>query len=303
MSLSASQRARLGVFVTVGAVLIAAFVAIPLGFKLTNRQKAFHSFFEGESVSGLERGADIKFRGVPVGKVERISYNPRDLARVRVDLLVDHEFPVKQDMYAQIGGISITGIKHLELSGGGNDSPLLKEGSEIETRVSSMTAITGKAEEIVAKIEVLLNHLNNMTHPDSSVNTILHNVAGITDEAHQFIATVRPRVEDASGSFASIVHRVDSIAADVKAITAQTRDIMQGERFTSIMASVDSSAQSIKHVADDVSLIIRQSREDIMVAMENLREAVENANELTKILTENPSLLLRGEQQRERELP
>lgn len=302
MSLSTSQRARLGVFVTAGLVLIGVFVAIPVGLHFVNRQKTFYAHFQGESVSGLERGADIKFRGVPVGKVAKITYDPSDLSRVRVDLRTDHDFPLKQDMVGQIGGMSITGIKHMELTGGSNESPLREENTEIPTKVSSMTAITGKAEEIIAKIEVLLNHLNGLTSPDSSINTIMHNVAGLTGEAHDFMRALRPEIEQASGSFGSIVRRVDSIAADVKQITAETRTILAGERFTSIMSSVDSSAQSIKKVSDDVSMIIRQSREDIMVSMQNLREALENANELTKILAENPSLLLRGEQQRERDV-
>jgi hypothetical protein len=48
-------------------------------------------------------------------------------------------------------------------------------------------------------------------------------------------------------------------------------------------------------------LMVRQSREDISVSMQNLREALENANQLAKELSENPSLLLKGEQQKERE--
>ena len=42
MSISASQRARLGVFMIVGAALVAIFVAIPVGFKLTNRERLGH---------------------------------------------------------------------------------------------------------------------------------------------------------------------------------------------------------------------------------------------------------------------
>jgi len=57
----------------------------------------------------------------------------------------------------------------------------------------------------------------------------------------------------------------------------------------------------MQQLSQDMSLIVKQSREDIMVSMENLREALENANELTKILAENPSLLLKGEQQKERD--
>ncbi len=302
MSISASQRARLGVFMTAGAVLVAIFVAIPVGFRVANRQKAYYAFFEGESVSGLEQGADVKFRGVPVGKIVKIAYDPGNLERVRVDLRIAHDFPLKEDMYGQISGISITGIKHLELSGGSGEAALLAEDSEIQTRPSPMSVVTGKAEEIIAKIEVLLNHLNTLTHPDSSVGTILDNVAAISTEARGFVTEIRPKIQGGAGSFTDLIAHIDSIASDLKVITGETRRTFSGDRFTSIMASIDSSATSIKHVSDDISVIVRQSREDIMISMENLREALENANELTKILAENPSLLLRGEQQKEREL-
>jgi len=303
MSISASQRARLGVFLVAGAALIAVFVAIPVGLRLTQRQKVFYAHFLGESISGLEQGADVKFRGVPVGKVTRIRYDRSDLSRVRVDVRVEHDFPLTEDMVGQIGGISITGIKHLELTGGSNSSPLRAEGTEIPTKQSVMATLTGKAEEIILKIEVLLNQLNDLTNPDSSLGKILDNVAVITAEARGFVAEVRPKIEGSAGSFTSLMTRIDSISADVKVITGEARRTFSGQGFSNIVASIDSSARSIKQVSDDVSLVIRQSREDIMVAMENLREALENANELTKILAENPSLLIRGEQQKERALP
>ncbi|MBD3240272.1 MAG: MCE family protein [Chitinivibrionales bacterium] len=303
MSISVSQRARLGVFMTIAGVLITLFVAVPLGLRLADRQNDYYAYFENESISGLEVGATVKFRGVPIGKVTDIAYDPHDLSRVRVELQVDGDFPLKVDMYAQIGGMSITGIKHVELSGGTDESAVLEPDSEIETRPSVMTAITGRAEDIVVKIEVLLDHLNRMTHPDSSIGTILRNVAEISHDTRDFVAAVRPQIERGSHSFERVVAKVDSIAGDVQAITAEARRGFSAEHFGTIMSSIDSSAKSIRDVSTDVSLIIRQSREDIMVAMENLREALENANELTKILAENPSLLLRGDTQRERDLP
>jgi hypothetical protein len=48
--------------------------------------------------------------------------------------------------------------------------------------------------------------------------------------------------------------------------------------------------------------MIRQGREDFTVGLENIREASENANQLTKTLAENPSLLLKGEAQKERDI-
>jgi phospholipid/cholesterol/gamma-HCH transport system substrate-binding protein len=303
MSISAGQRARLGVFMTAAGVLIAIFVAIPVGFHLADRQKEYYSYFVGESVSGLEEGGVVKFRGVPIGTVTDIAYDPDDLSRIKAVFSIDGDFPMKQDMYAQVGGISITGIKHVEIAGGHDDSPLLEPGSELKTRKSLTTQITGKAEVIIAKVELLLDHINGLMHPDSSLNAIVRNVAEISEEARGFISSIRPQVERGVHSFESIASRLDTIAGDVTVLTSDLRHSLSPERFGSIMTSIDSSAQSVRQVSTDISLIVRQSREDIMVSMQNLREAVENANELTKILAENPSLLIRSEQRKERALP
>ena len=65
---------------------------------------------------------------------------------------------------------------------------------------------------------------------------------------------------------------------------------------------IDSAVVSLNNLSESMSLLIRQSREDLSVSLENIREASENADQLMKVLAENPSLLLRGEAQRERTL-
>jgi hypothetical protein len=68
------------------------------------------------------------------------------------------------------------------------------------------------------------------------------------------------------------------------------------------MGSADSTVRSVKNLTENLNLIVKQSREDFSISMQNLRETMENANELMKVLSENPSLILRGEQQKERDV-
>jgi len=286
MSITVLQKARLGSFMIIGLICLFFFIAIPVGFKLSASQKTFWANFEGESLSGLEQGAIVKFHGVPVGKVDHISYNPSDLLRVKVKLVIQDDFPMKTDMVAQTGSMGITGLKYVELLGGTNKAPLLKDGSDIPTKKSMMTTITGNAEVILAKVEVLLDHLNAITDPDTlkGLKTILDNTVAI------------------SGSFQDIVARIDGISRDVKSMTGEADRAFEDGKIGRILNSFDSTAQSMQQLSQDISLIVKQSREDIMVSMENLRMTLENANALTKVLSENPSLLLRGEQQKEREV-
>jgi ABC-type transporter Mla subunit MlaD len=298
-----AQRARLGVFIMAGVVIVIGLFAIPIGLKLGKKQNTFYSYFQGErSLSGLEEGADVKYRGVRIGKITRIGYSNNDITRIKVSFTIKGEFPLKKDMFVETGFLGITGLRYIEVLGGTNDSPLLAPGSEIPSQQSMMSNLTGKVDVIVDKVEMLLNNLNSFTNSDSlkAVKEILENVASITNETDQFIKDVTPDIKAITVSVRSTVKKADLIAGDVKEMTATVNQSIDAETVLRILATVDSTAQSLKNLSENLNLTIRQSKEDFAVSLENLRATLENANELSKILTENPSLILRGENQRER---
>ncbi len=302
MSISRAQRARLGVFLITGTVLLLLFAVIPLGLKLNDKYNEYVAYFQGESLSGLEQGAVVKYSGVPVGKVEKITYIPNDLSKVRVIMKLQADFPMKVDMVATTGAMGITGLKYVEITGGTNESQILKPGSEIPTKQSMISTITGKAEVIVGKIELLLNHLTQITNPDSlaSIKKILDNVATITDDVKDFVSESRPKIDSVTFTTNKIISKIDGIAMDVKEFTGNFKNAVKGEQVAATFSSIDSTAQALKELTENLSLMVRQSREDFTISLQNIREATENANQLTKVLSENPSLLLRSETQRER---
>lgn len=305
MSLTKSQRARLGVFMIIGIGLLVLFAMIPVGFRLTNRTNSYYTNFRvGNSLSGLEQGADIKFRGVRIGKVGKISYNPDSLSVIRAEFRIQDNFPVKSDMHAETGLVGITGLRYVEIMGGSDSAAILDPGSEIPSRVSSLAQLTGKADVLVTKIELLLNNLAFMTHPDSiaGIKKIIDNVAVITGDAKTFVKEVSPEVKAVAQSSRATVDQVNLIAADVKELTGTLSQNLDAQRFTKILSTIDSTAQSFKMLSENLDLTIRQTREDFTVSMENLRETMENANELSKVLAENPSLILKSDPKRERVL-
>jgi phospholipid/cholesterol/gamma-HCH transport system substrate-binding protein len=304
MSISRAERARLGVFIVAGATLLTIFFSVTLGINLTKTTKTYFAYFGGESLSGLEQGATVKYTGVPIGKIDKISYQPSDLSKVKVILKVQPDFPIKTDMYATTGMLGITGLKYIEILGGSDTASLLKAGSEIPTRVSMFSAISGKAEAIVAKIELLVNNLNQLSNPDSlkSLRVMLDNVAAITGDARAMTADITPKVNSMTESAERIVTKADLIAGDVKRFTGTLDSAFSAGSMTRTLSFVDSAALALKDVAQNLSLLVRQSREDFTVTMQNLREATESANQFAKMLEENPSLLIKGEPQKERDI-
>lgn len=304
MSISRAQSARLGVFVAAGALLLAGFLVISLGVKFSQKTRTYHAYFVGESMSGLEQSATVKYSGVPIGKVEKISYLPTDISKVKVTLSVQDDFPMKEGMYATTGMLGITGLKYVEIMGGTNTAPLLKPGAEIPTRVSMFSSVSGKAEVIVAKIELLLNNINSLSNPDSlrSLRVMLDNVAAITTDARRISGAIGPKADSMTGTAARLLVKIDDIAQDIQSFTGTLDTTLSAIRFANTVSLVDSTAISLKQLSDNLALMVRQSREDFTVSMQNLREASESANELAKVLAENPSLMLKGEAQKERNI-
>jgi phospholipid/cholesterol/gamma-HCH transport system substrate-binding protein len=302
-TITQAQRSRLGIFLFVGAVVLFFMIAIPVGLHFTHKDKTYYAYFSGESMSGLEEGSPVKYHGVPIGKVARIAYDPANLTRIKVIMKVQSGFPMKKDMYAQTWAMGITGLNYLDILGGTNKAPLLPENSEMPTKVSMLSTLTGKVDVIMDKVELLINHLNTITEPDSlaSVKKVLENLVVVTGDTRRFFRDVGPEVQQMSGRAGKVVLKIDSITGDIHSMTKSLSGSLANNQIGNIMSRVDSAALSLKNLSDNGSLLIRQSREDVAVSMQNLREALENANQLIQVLSENPSLLLKNEPQKERD--
>jgi ABC-type transporter Mla subunit MlaD len=127
-------------------------------------------------------------------------------------------------------------------------------------------------------------------------------VAVISSDARRFVNSSAPQIEQLTSSTRNLVRDLDSISRDVKMLTQDIRGNLSGGQLYTIIAHFDSAAQSLNALATTTNQLLKQSKEDIRVTMENLRSASENANQLSQLLAENPSLLIRGGQQKQREI-
>src|SRR5690349_18235218 len=71
-----------------------------------------------ESVSGMTLGDPVKYLGVDVGTIKQMGIDPDDAQRVRVDVQLRKETPVKTDTKAKLKLKGITGVVFIELDGG-----------------------------------------------------------------------------------------------------------------------------------------------------------------------------------------
>jgi len=184
MEATKSELFRLGVFVIVCVTLIIGILGFYLGKHLTNEKVVYFTRFS-ESVDGLVAGANVKWNGVIVGKVISLEIDDANLQEVVVQFEVKKGTPIKASVIANlIGGFSITGFKTIELTGGTSNEPILLENHEVKAGTSQMKQMSGQAEALVLKLEVLLNNTLELSGVENQKNTraSLENVNVITQQ-------------------------------------------------------------------------------------------------------------------------
>ncbi len=103
----------LGLFVT-GGFIILAIVLIWVGAsQYFERGQRFISYFN-ESVQGLQKDSEVKFRGVKVGRVENIVIAP-DNRQVGVIMVINLKFDPTREYVAQLELTGITGVMFVNL--------------------------------------------------------------------------------------------------------------------------------------------------------------------------------------------
>lgn len=68
-----------------------------------------------DNVSGLEEGAQVLYRGVPVGKVETMRLPQKHADDIRVDIRIRRSVPVHETSHAELALAGITGVVNVNV--------------------------------------------------------------------------------------------------------------------------------------------------------------------------------------------
>jgi phospholipid/cholesterol/gamma-HCH transport system substrate-binding protein len=125
-------------------------------------------------VTGLNPEAQVRYRGIPVGRVASIHLDPNDARRILIDIQVDANIPITRGTTAQLGLEGITGIAYVHLLDDGKDpTPLRRTGkgpAEIALRPSFFDSVSDSAEGAVRDTRTLLAGLNALLTPENRVH-------------------------------------------------------------------------------------------------------------------------------------
>lgn len=322
MSIRANPTA-IGAFLIGAAVLLVAGTATLASTAWFDERSTFISFFE-ESVNGLERGAPVKFQGVPVGNVIRlgIQIDERDktfqvpieyevdLTRLRnqVGDFVDLEDSavlqrqVNDGLRAQLQTESmVTGQLYIELSYRPDaPPPELEERRtawpEIPTTPSLLAALGSGAGSLVADILRVLYQVNEML-ADIDMPQINAAVMATAEAMEELVAS--PELQSAFEQLPGLTAQATRTMEDLGrlAVTADGAIAPLQLQIEGTTTEMTATLEALRRTVEETHGLLSTDSGlgyELQETLTSLREAADALNLLVTSLEQNPDMLLRG---------
>ena len=144
-------------------VLGAAILFSLLWFRGSHAQRDMHIIVARTSVSGLSTKAVVKLRGVEVGSVESVAFDPADPRQILIRVAIDTAAPLTRGTYAKLGYQGITGLAFIDLGDKGDDPrPRASGGADlpIELRPSLLDQLSSNGPELLSGLNEAAKRLN-----------------------------------------------------------------------------------------------------------------------------------------------
>jgi phospholipid/cholesterol/gamma-HCH transport system substrate-binding protein len=146
-------------------------------------------FSTRESVTGLQPQAAVRYRGIAVGKVDSIEFDPKVRGNVLVRLAIDQGTPITKSTYAVLGYQGVTGLAYVQLDDGGESNDMLDLSASIAPRIvlkpSLLSKLSDQGANILIQMEEATKRVSQLLAPENQ-KALISSVQAVGASATNF---------------------------------------------------------------------------------------------------------------------
>ncbi len=275
-------------YVAVGAFVLASILGLVIvllwlaGAQYSEEFAYYRTFFSG-AVTGLGDGTIVRYNGINVGHVSKLTFDPDNPKRVIVDLQVDPTLKIHSDSIASIASEGLTGGTYVEIDGGSKNAPVLErrmfgEYPVIQSKESTLQALEQSAPKILAKIDMIADRLNDVLSKDNvkAFSGILSNIKTTTD-------VLKARSPDIDKTIHNLATGTDQLNIDLADLHGT-------------LGTANGSLNKINRLADDADSAVNSA--DLGELSGEVRELASSMSRLANGLQREPTKLIFGDRRK-----
>ncbi len=288
-------------FAVVGAFVLVLSAALIGGVLWFGSGKSYRKIYDvyqtymKESVSGLNLNAPVRYRGVEVGRVQKIALAPENVEQVQLTLNIERGTPVKVDTVAVLQTQGLTGLAFVELTGGNRNSPELKAQSGekypvIQAGSSLMTRLDSAVTTLLANLNRTSENFNALIDEDNrrAVKNTLKDIEVLSRTLAARSAMIDASLTNTARTMENAARLTDEIPLIAQRIqrSADAFDHMSNE-----LARSGTRASS---VIDDTRQFTSETLPEVHQLVIELRDLTGSLRHFSEELEQNPGMLIYG---------
>ena len=270
--------------------LLIAAILFGLWFNRDRVERIPYAIATTQAVPGLNPQAPVRYRGLEVGKVGSISFDPKATGQILVSLNINTDAPITQTTFATLGYQGVTGIAFIQLDDEKVGSPLLPtttdNPSRIPLRAGFFDQLEKRGKEILSQSEEVTKKLNTLLSADnqkimlgafSDVSATAQKYRDLPDRLEPTIAKLPALEDQAQHTLTSI----NKLTGDVDRLTNSLQ--APGGPIDRITGTVDRIGGSVEAVAGGLELDtlpqVNTLADDTRSSMRALRKTMNKIND------------------------
>ena len=273
-----------GAFVLVVTALLAV---LAIWLTRDSGERVMYELSTRQTISGLQPQAAVRFRGVPVGKVEAIGFDSKIQSNVLIRISVEQGTPITKSTFATISSQGVTGLGFIQLEDKGESSELLATNDADPARIPLQPGLVDKllrqSEVIFDQIETASNRVNRLLSDENqkAFNTALTQLGEAAGGINRVAQGLEPTVaglpklsRDTSAALKSMQNAADEVTVTAKSLNAPDGPLdklTQGGQALASGVETFSAATLPKlgEVADETARAMRQLRRTVSAVDDN----------------------------------
>ncbi len=295
-----------GLFVVAVTALLAV-LALWLTRDIANTTT--YEMTSSDAVTGLQVQAPVRFKGVAVGKVTDIAFDPAARGNVLVTVAVSPAAHITQSNFATLAFQGVTGLSFIQLDDDGASSAPPPAGPNGPPRIplkpNALGQLTDQASALIDKVDKAVESINQALGPgnQAALTQALAQVGAAAGSMNQLALTtdktLRTQFDPARTNLPALVQQAGATLKTTQDAAAEARraiaalgevaaDAQQG------LARVTGSGGVIDRMGESATTVTSTTLPRIQHLTDDASRTIRRLDRIADALGENPQALLYG---------
>jgi phospholipid/cholesterol/gamma-HCH transport system substrate-binding protein len=220
-----------------------------------SQQRNYYVISTRASVSGLNPESTVFYRGIAVGKVLNVQFDPLNSGIILVPIEVDKNIVLSKGVFATLRLKGVTGLTQIQMEDFGTLPEELSPGDNPESRIPLLPSMTDKlldsGDQLLHKADHLMQRLSSLLNDEnerniggilSNLNTVSDKLSGLQKSLDRALLGIPALTTEAKKTLVNI----DALTHDLQELTRETKSlsIKAGDLVDRGMTTGDTLSQS-----------------------------------------------------------